>query len=99
MAPVLLHRFHPRTLAQAPELATLAALDKMLFLVARVLVAEHPTLSRQDPLARRDEPATLREGRRILRSLTPLRAALARYRRAALEALEPPSPDDDELPF
>jgi len=95
---MLLHRFHPRTLAQAPELATLAALDKMLFLVARVLVAEHPTLAHYDPVARGREPATLREGRRILRSLIPLRAALARYRRAALEALQPRA-FDDELPF
>ena len=98
MAPVPLHRFHPRTLAQAPELATIAALDTMLFLVARVLAAEHPTLSHSDPLARAGEPATLREGRRILRNIIPLRAALARYRRAALEALEPRA-FDEELPF
>ena len=98
MARMLLHRFHPRTLAQAPELATLAALDKVLFLAARVGVAEHPTLSHDGPLSRRTEPRTLREGRRILRSIIPLRAALARYRRAALDALEPPS-FDDELPF
>jgi hypothetical protein len=95
----VLHRFHPRTLAQAPELAMLAALDKLLFLAARVLVSEHPTLSHHDPLVRRAEPPTLREGRRILRSIIPLRAALARYRRVALEALEPPPSFDDELPF
>ena len=95
----MLHRFSPRTLAQAPELATLAALDKILFLAARVLVAEHPTLSHHDPLARHSQPPTLREGRRILRSIIPLRAALARYRRAALEALGTPPSFDDELPF
>lgn len=94
----MLHRFSPRTLVQAPELATLAALDKILFLATRVLVAEHPTLAHADPLARRTEPRTLREGRRILRCIVPLRAALRRYRRAALDALQPPS-FDDELPF
>jgi hypothetical protein len=98
MAHMLLHRFHPRTLAQAPELATLAALDKVLFLAARVLLAEHPTLSHDASLAHPIEPRTLREGRRILRAIIPLRAALARYRRAALDALGPPS-FDDELPF
>jgi len=91
-------RFHPRTLARAPELATLAALDKLLFLSARVLAAEHPTLLHDDPLGRRNEPPTLREGRRLLRSITPLRVALARYRRAALDALAP-APPDEELPF
>jgi len=98
MGRTMRHRFHPRTLAQAPELATLAALDKLLFLATRVLAAEHPTLLHDDPLARRNEPRTLREGRRLLRSIIPLRAALTRYRRAALDALEP-ALAHDELPF
>jgi hypothetical protein len=33
----------PRTIAEAPELATLALLDALLFMATRVLVAEHPT--------------------------------------------------------
>jgi hypothetical protein len=98
MGGTMRHRFHPRTLAQAPELATLAALDELLFLATRVLAAEHPTLLHDDPLAQRNDPRTLREGRRLLRSVISLRAALVRYQRAALDALEP-APFDDEQPF
>jgi hypothetical protein len=92
-------RLHPRTLAQAPELATLVGLEKLLFLATRVLLAEHSTLSQQPPLASRCEPATLREGRRVLCRIKTLQQALRRYQHAALDALTPPPVDDEELPF
>jgi hypothetical protein len=96
---MLPRRLHPRTLAQAPELATLVGLEKLLFLATRVLIAEHSTLSEQGRDARRAEPATLREARRVLRRISALRAALLSYQRAALDALAPPPVGDDELPF
>lgn len=96
---MLPRRLHPHTLAQAPELATLVGLEKLLFLSSRVLVAEHATLSRLPPDSRRCEPATLREARRILARITALQKALRRYQHAALDALTPPPLDDEELPF
>jgi hypothetical protein len=96
---MLPRRLHPRTLAQAPELATLVGLEKLLFLATRVLVAEHATLSQQPPESSRSEPPTLREGRRVLCRIKTLQQALRRYQHAALDALTPPSVDDEELPF
>ena len=96
---MLPRRLHPRTLAQAPELATLVGLEKLLFLATRVLITEHSTLSEQGPGTRRGEPATLREARRVLRRVSALQAALLSYQRAALDALAPPPIGDDELPF
>jgi hypothetical protein len=96
---MLPRRLHPRTLAQAPELATLVGLEKLLFLAIRVLVAEHATLSQPPPSSPRCEPATLREARRVLGRITVLQQALRRYQHAALDALTPPRLDDEELPF
>lgn len=96
---MLPHRLDPHILAQAPELATLAGLEKLLFLATRVLIAEHSTLSRPSPEARRSEPATLREGRRVLCRIEALQQALRRYQRAALDALAPTPDNDEELPF
>ena len=96
-ARMVLHRYDSQTLARAPELATLSALEKVLFLMTRVLIAEHPTLAHFDPLAPRTEPRTLREARRILRHSAALRQVLRLYRRAALDALKPPPAE--ELPF
>lgn len=96
---MLPRRLHPRTLAQAPELATLVGLEKLLFLATRVLIAEHATLSQRPPDSRCSEPATLREGRRVLCRITALQQALRRYQHAALDALTPPPLDDEELPF
>lgn len=92
-----LHRFDSRTLARAPELATLAALEKILFLMTRVLIAEHPTLAHFDPFPSRPEPRTLRDARRIVRQGAALQRVLRQYRRAVLDALKPPPAE--ELPF
>lgn len=89
----------PRTIAEAPELATLAVLDALLFMATRVLVAEHPTLI-DDPAPRRMEPPTLREARRVLRRIYPLQGALVEYRLAVFDALGPKPPgSEDDTPF
>ena len=56
----------PRTLARAPELATLAALENILFVATRALIAEHESLCDDDCPQRGPEPPTLREARRLL---------------------------------
>jgi hypothetical protein len=94
-----LRRLHPRTLAQAPELATLVGLETLLFLATRVLITEHATLLEHCRDARQGEPPTLREARRVLRCITALQVALLRYQRAALDALTSPRERDYELPF
>lgn len=72
-------------LASAPELATLATLETVLSLARQALLAEHPIL-RLDADAR-DEPATLREARCLLRRIAPIQTSLARYRSAVFDAL------------
>jgi hypothetical protein len=90
----------PRTLARAPELATLAALENILFVATRALIAEHESLCDDDCPQRGPEPPTLREARRLLCRFHPLRNAIARYQRAVLAALAPPPlADDEDLPF
>ena len=95
------HPLDPRTLARAPELATLAALENILFVATRALVAEHESLCDGDCPQRDTEPPTLREARRLLCRVHPLRNAIARYQRAVLAALEAPQPlaNDDEILF
>ena len=91
----------PRTLARAPELATLAALENLLFVATRALIAEHESLCDDDCPQRGTEPPTLREARRLLCRVHPLQNAIARYQRAVLAALAPPTlpADDKDLPF
>ena len=91
----------PRTLARAPELATLAALENILFVATRALIAEHESLCDDDCLQRGAEPPTLREARRVLCRIYSLKNAIARYQRAVLVALAPPNPpaNDEDLPF
>ena len=90
----------PRTLGQAPELATLTALGQLLHVTVRMLCAEHPTLLDDFPDSRCPEPATLREARKVLGRIELLGQALNRYRRAALDALAPVTAATcDDLPF
>jgi hypothetical protein len=87
-----------RTLAQAPELAAIAALDEVLVIVVHALAAEHATLDGDPDASRHCGPPTLREARRLVRDVRSLRRAVARYRRAVLAALTP-AVTDEELPF
>ena len=90
----------PRTLARAPELATLAALENILFVATRALIAEHESLC-DDDCPRGTEPPTLREARRLLCRVHPLRNAIARYQRTVLAELAPPplAVDDGDFLF
>ena len=94
------HHLDPRTLARAPELATLAALENILFVATRALIAEHESLC-DDDCPRGTEPPTLREARRLLYRVRPLQNAIARYQRAVLAELAPPplAVDDEEFLF
>lgn len=91
----------PDVLANAPELAALAVLENLLSVATQALVAEHSSLREQPwPHELHGEPVSLREARRILRRITPLEAALVRYRIAVLDALPLPVGDDaSDLPF
>lgn len=85
-------------LVQAPELATLALLETLLSVTHRVLLAEHPTLLHEEQ-PYWTEPRTAHAARRVLSCADPLRAALASYRAAAMDALTPIDIDDSDLPF
>ena len=74
----------PAELAQAPELAILAALDDTLALALRALVAVHPQLGDPECPAWARQAGPVRDAAdRILTASAPLSHALAAYRRAA----------------
>ena len=89
----------PQELVAAPELAVLDALQHVLDLSGRMLLAAHPELigerSHLHPL---DLQATLAE--RLIAFATLLANATTRYQDAVLwELHEPDSPEDDDIPF
>jgi hypothetical protein len=89
---------HPKTLAQAPELAALALLQVALEVSTRALLAEHPTLD--DVCEAELEPITLRRARRLLTGFYPMQQAIRRYRQAVLAVTQAAQEQDfDELPF
>ncbi len=73
----------PAELAEAPELAILAALDDTLELALRALVAAHPQLGDPDCPAWAQDPGAARAAAdRILSAARHLTRALQAYRRA-----------------
>jgi hypothetical protein len=86
-------RLEPRTLAAAPELATLALLESALTVCATALRAEHPTLDHD--LRPHPEPLSLREARRLLAAAHRLLGCVDRYRSAVFDSLAPPHHDID----
>lgn len=83
----------------APELAVLDALQHVIDLTGRMLLAAHPELvgerSHLHPL---DLQAMLAE--RLIRLATLLANATTRYQTAVLAALhEPDTDEDDDIPF
>lgn len=89
----------PQELVAAPELAVLDALQHVIDLTGRMLIAAHPELvgerSHLHPL---DLQATLAE--RLIRLATLLANATTRYQVAVLAALyEPDTGPDDDIPF
>jgi hypothetical protein len=85
----------PAELADAPELAILAALDAIVDFALRALVSEHPQLA--DPecpaWARQNSPAS-DAAHRILAAARPLSNALEAYRRAIATARDDPTDTD-----
>jgi hypothetical protein len=88
-----------RTLAQAPELSTITALDELLAIVVHALAAEHPTLLMDSEVRAHDGPPSLREARRLIRRVRSLRKTIARYRYAVLDAITPTRTTEEDLPF
>jgi hypothetical protein len=89
----------PQELVAAPELAVLDALQHVIDLAGRMLLAAHPELvgerSHLHPL---DLQATLAE--RAIRLAALLANATTRYQTAVLTALhEPDTDEDDDIPF
>ena len=98
---VSLHRIPtPDELAHHPELALLHALDAILDLVPRALVAAHPELG--DP----DAPSWARENSRSVPKPDPILATAHRlqryiraYRRAITRAQDQRLEPDPDIPF
>jgi hypothetical protein len=89
----------PHELVAAPELALLDALQHVIELTGRMLLAAHPEIvgerSHLHPL---EFQAMLAE--RLIRLATLLANATTRYQVAVLPALhEPDTDEDDDIPF
>jgi hypothetical protein len=88
----------PRELVDAPELAILAALDDILTLTLRALVAAHPQLADPEcPHWARDGSAERDAAERSLAASAPLSTAIAEYGRATAGRRDPD--DDPDTPF
>ncbi|MCA1823401.1 MAG: hypothetical protein LC640_03900 [Frankia sp.] len=87
----------PHELVAAPELAILAALQNLIELSTRALLAAHPELIGEwSHLHPPDAQAVHAD--RLIRLASRLANATTRYHTAALAALERPDTDDD-IPF
>ena len=90
----------PHELADDPELALLHALDEILDLVPRVLVATHPELADPDaPYWVRDTSRTLRKADDILPAAHRLQQLIRAYRAAITLARDQRVESDPEIPF
>jgi hypothetical protein len=98
---VSLHRIPtPAELDEAPELALLHALDEILDLVPRVLVAAHPELADPDaPFWVREAPRTTRKANDIVATTHRLQQHLRDYRTAIARARDQRRKADPEIPF
>ncbi len=90
----------PGELADAPQLALLHALDEILDLAPRVLVAAHPELADPDaPFWVRDASRTTRKACDIVAAAYRLRRLIRAYRRAISLVRDTRCEADPELPF
>ncbi len=90
----------PDELADAPELALLHALDPILELVSRTLVAAHPELGDPEaPFWVRDASRTTRKADDILATAHRLQRHLRGYRMAITLARDQRLEVDPEIPF
>ncbi len=90
----------PDELADASELALLHALDEILDLAPRVLVAAHPELGDPDaPFWAREASRTTRKANDIVATAHRLQRHIRAYRRAIMRAREQRREADPEIPF
>ena len=90
----------PGEIADAPELALLHALDEILDLVPRVLVAAHPELADPEaPFWGRETSRTPHKANDIVATAHRLQRLLRAYRRAIAMARDQRLEVDPETPF
>jgi hypothetical protein len=90
----------PGEIADAPELALLHALDEILDLVPRALVAGHPELGDPEaPFWVREASRTTRKANDIVATAHRLRQHLRAYRTAITRARDQRFESDPEIPF
>ena len=90
----------PDELADNPELAHLHALDNLLDLVPRVLVAAHPELADPDaPFWVRDASITTRHASDIVAAAHRLQQHIRAYRAAITRAQDQRVESDPDIPF
>ena len=89
----------PEPIAHTPELAILGALDELLDLARRTLLAAHPGLGDTDvPYWAGDRDALSEAARGLIARSATLQRAIRTYEAAAKE-LRAPSDDGSDLPF
>ena len=90
----------PGELVDDPEIALLHALDAILDLVPRVLVAAHPELADPDaPFWVREASTTTRHAHHIVAAAHRLQQHIRAYRAAITRARDQPAESDLEIPF
>jgi len=90
----------PDELADNPELALLHALDDILELVPRVLVAAHPELADPDtPYWVREASKTTHHANHIVATTHRLQQRIRAYRDAIMIVREQRVESDPEIPF
>ena len=90
----------PHEIAVDPEIALLHALDGILDLVPRVLVAAHPQLGDPDaPFWIREASTTTRHGNHIVAAAHRLQQHIRAYRDAITLARDQRFQSDPEIPF
>ena len=92
--------FTPAEVADNPELALLHALDDILDLVPRVLVAAHPELGDPDaPFWVREASKTTHHANHIVAAAYRLQQQIRAYRTAITRARDQRFERDPEIPF
>ena len=90
----------PYELADHPELALLHALDEIMDLVPRVLVAAHPELADPDaPFWVREASEPARHAGHVLADVHRLQLHIRSYRDAITRARDQRVESDPEIPF
>ena len=90
----------PYDIADAPELALLHALDEILDLLPRTLVAAHPELGDPEaPFRARETSRTLRKANDIVATAHRLQKHLRAYRAAITLANDQRFENDPDIPF